>query len=182
MFSGSTHVFRSVSPAFHLLRNHQRSGVWKLHQGSFTTASVSRLIWVICNSLKTNKRQETFDHIHVILHQKDPCVSTKKKEKKKEADFVPLFFWMNFSSASTRDHRKRASSGKPENNICQTAKTGKGNRHYELNINIQRCSESWALFSPFSKIFSEIFPLLLAPPVPLHPFTKTDVVQWRNPP
>lgn len=34
--SGSTRVFRSVSPAFHFLRNHQRSGVWKLHKGTLT--------------------------------------------------------------------------------------------------------------------------------------------------
>lgn len=32
-FSGSTRVFRSMSPAFHFLRNYQRSGVWQLHKG-----------------------------------------------------------------------------------------------------------------------------------------------------
>lgn len=47
LFSGETNLVRSVSTAFHLLRNHQRSGVWKLHQGTFAAELVSYNILLI---------------------------------------------------------------------------------------------------------------------------------------
>lgn len=54
--SGSTYVSRSVSSAFHLLRNHQRSGVWKLHQGTFTVVFVSSQILIIVNMEVTKNK------------------------------------------------------------------------------------------------------------------------------
>lgn len=125
--SGSTYLSRSVSSAFHFLRNHQRSGVWKLHQGTFNILLATCQILVISLLNVIHQKQEIlvtkfisgFFHLHSYDFYKDVFCW-----------FYFIFVLDKFPSASTRDQNKRTGSGKPENHFCETTKTGKGNCHF----------------------------------------------------